>query len=29
MEVGNALGYSYPLDLDQRVTDYVQKMQPD
>ena len=26
-EVGEALGYVYPLDLDQRVTNYVQKMQ--
>jgi aminoglycoside 6-adenylyltransferase len=26
MEVGNALGYTYPLELDQRVTAYVQKM---
>jgi aminoglycoside 6-adenylyltransferase len=27
MEVGIGLGYEYPLDLDQRVTAYVQKMQ--
>ena len=27
MEVGAGLGYEYPLALDQRVTDYVQKMQ--
>lgn len=27
IEVGEALGYEYPLDLDQRVTGYVQKMQ--
>ena len=27
MEVGEGLGYEYPLDLDQRVTAYVQKMQ--
>lgn len=27
MEVGEALGYDYPLDLDQRVTAYVQNMQ--
>jgi aminoglycoside 6-adenylyltransferase len=27
MEVGDGLGYKYPLDLDQRVTAYVQKMQ--
>lgn len=27
MEVGEGLGYAYPLDLDQRVTAYVQKMQ--
>jgi aminoglycoside 6-adenylyltransferase len=27
MEVGERLGYKYPLDLDQRVTAYVQKMQ--
>lgn len=27
IEVGEGLGYSYPLDLDQRVTAYVQKMQ--
>jgi aminoglycoside 6-adenylyltransferase len=26
MEVGKGLGYTYPLDLDQRVTAYVQKM---
>jgi len=28
MEVGEGLGYKYPLDLDQRVTAYVQKLQP-
>lgn len=27
MEVGDGLGYSYPLDLDQGVTDFVKKMQ--
>lgn len=27
MEVGERLGYGYPLELDQRVTDFVQKMQ--
>lgn len=27
MEVGEALGYAYPQDLDQRVTDYVKDMQ--
>ena len=27
IEVGEGLGYSYPIDLDQRVTAYVQKMQ--
>jgi aminoglycoside 6-adenylyltransferase len=27
LEVGQGLGYEYPLDLDQRVTVYVQKMQ--
>ena len=27
MEVGKGLGYAYPLDLDQRVTDYVKRMQ--
>jgi len=27
-EVGEGLGYEYPLELDQRVTAYVQKMQP-
>jgi aminoglycoside 6-adenylyltransferase len=27
MEVGQGLGYEYPLDLDERVTAYVQKMQ--
>jgi hypothetical protein len=26
MEVGEGLGYEYPLELDQRVTAYVQKM---
>jgi len=26
IEVGEALGYLYPHDLDQRVTDYVQEM---
>ncbi len=26
MEVGKGLGYTYPLDLDQRVTDYVKQM---
>ena len=26
MEVGNGLGYEYPLELDQRVTDFVQRM---
>ena len=28
MDVGEGLGYEYPLDLDQRVITYVQKMQP-
>jgi len=28
MEVGEGLGYEYPLDLDQRVTAYVQKLLP-
>lgn len=28
MEVGERLGYTYPLDLDERVTEYVRKMRP-
>ena len=28
IQVGEGLGYEYPLDLDQRVTDFVHKMQP-
>jgi hypothetical protein len=27
MEVGQGLGYEYPLDLDERITAYMQKMQ--